>query len=139
MQSTLSLAGLSSLRVCLRTAHQLVEHCTRLSIHSCTHQGHCATDNTHHPPTSSSSSSPLPCGKGDNRTRRGKIFRNTFREHLPRQWLHPEQFPGGPAFHRPGEHGWRQERFRYPGEPTPPPPPAAPSAAAAAALPAALP
>ncbi|GIL66258.1 hypothetical protein Vafri_19870 [Volvox africanus] len=69
---------------------------------------------------------PLLCGKGDNRTRRGKIFRNMFREHLPRQFLHPEQFPGGPAYHRAGAHGWQEERFRYPCDPSPPVAPSAP-------------
>ncbi|GFR47632.1 hypothetical protein Agub_g9371 [Astrephomene gubernaculifera] len=68
-------------------------------------------------PSSSHSSTiegPEVCGRRDSRTRRGRIFRGTYREELPRQGLHPQQFPGGPAFHRPGSHGWRDEPFRYP-------------------------
>ncbi|KAG2437324.1 hypothetical protein HXX76_005981 [Chlamydomonas incerta] len=72
--------------------------------------------------SASPSGGPAACGKGDNRTRRGKIFRGTYREQLPSHGpqLHP--FPGGPAAQRPGGGG--RGAFRYPGEA----PPSTPSA-----------
>ncbi|GIL93075.1 hypothetical protein Vretimale_19106 [Volvox reticuliferus] len=103
---------------------QLKESVKRGCFYSCARQDFAQIMYCYHAPAFPSS--PTLCGKGDNRTRRGKIFRNMFREHLPRQFLYPEQFPGGPAFHRAGTHGWREERFRYPCDTSLPTAPSAP-------------
>ncbi|GLI62301.1 hypothetical protein VaNZ11_004908 [Volvox africanus] len=125
MQQLLSVASPSSFTQIWRSMLQLESFVEVECLYRCAGQ-HCVARSSirlHH---ASSFHSPSLCGKGDNRTRRGKIFRNTFREHLPRQFLHPEQFPGGPAYHRAGTHGWREERFRYPCDPSPPAAPSVP-------------
>ncbi|PNW78820.1 hypothetical protein CHLRE_09g391208v5 [Chlamydomonas reinhardtii] len=125
-QSTSSLVRLAS------ASFAAIGECTsnlarQLFLSSTLTQFRYTTDSVHQPVNEVQSSSTGPastiCGKGDNRTRRGKIFRGTYREQLPSHGpqLHP--YPGGPVVQRPG--GGSRGAFRYPGEAPPTAPPGA--------------